>query len=434
MILRLLVRQSVNSWRQLGLWYQLQNVLLWGFIILAASYYLLPFVKSKQAQHPLTFLLVINGLLIYLVLTASFYLTRRLPGQLPLSFLRSLPFSFANLLQLFGYYLHRNWRWAWLIFAVFLMLEIRLNPKIAFLFLICFLVGAMVVTFFNLTAFLRFKHGNLFRAIQLTQLLVFVLISVLFFRAPGWFLALEMIFGGLLLVIGFLLTKNIVVQLEELFPLTDKLHSGKSRRIGAIKTKSIWLQLVTRDLRSLWRNTTYRKNKLLLMLGIPLLGHLFFSLFTEQAVNLFTLFVLFLIWWHYGQFFTPQYGQPEPEWFFKTFHLNFFKYFSARFFVEFWYVGIILFLFSLTLHLESITLTEHWQLLLALLFASAIILSSMISFQIIFYDDLRTAGFAFHFSLLFFLVLSLWDYFLGPLVSILFLSFYLYKSFRFLRS
>jgi hypothetical protein len=66
-------------------------------------------------------------------------------------------------------------------------------------------------------------------------------------------------------------------------------------------------------------------------------------------------------------------------------------------------------------------------------FFSSAILITMIAFQIIFYDDPRTGGYAYHFSIIFFVVMSLNYYFTGPLLTVLFLLFYVYKSYRFMK-
>ncbi|WP_457565563.1 hypothetical protein, partial [Caldithrix abyssi] len=196
----------------------------------------------------------------------------------------------------------------------------------------------------------------------------------------------------------------------------------------------LWRQLVRREFLNLWRNPAFRRSKRWMLLATPLVGFLLFHLYPQQALNFFTLTVFLLIWRHYGQFFSTQFAQREPEWFFKGLNLPFFSYASARFAVEFLFVLLLLALFSFTLHFNHIPLSEHWQLLLFLLFAAAMILVSLISFQIIFFDNPRTAGYAFHFSLLFFTILTLWDRFLGPLVTVFFLTLYVFKSYRFLRS
>ncbi len=433
MIFRLLFRQTINSWRQLGFWYQLQNVLLWGFVVLTASYYLLPFIRGRQQELPYFHLLLINGLVAYFVIASVFNLKLQVSKQLPLSLLRSLPFSGKHLYSLFTYYLHRNWRWGWLIFLVLLIVELRLNLQTALLFLILFLLLLAAFTFLFLAAFLRFYRNNP-SIISLTLSLILLLsVSFLSFFVPALSLWAEVLLVPFILAIGILLGRKINLQLDDLYPLTSKNKLNRNLKPAARFFSNHWLALLKKELNAAWRHPLFRRIKFLTLFAIPILGHMLFELI-DQPVTVFTLIVLFLVWWHYSQFFRPPFGHKEAEWFFKTVPLPFGPYFGARFLAEFWFVLLVLITYSLTLHLKGIPLAEHWQLLLALFLASAAILLFMIAFQIIFFDDPKTAGFTFYFSILFFLVLSLWDHFLGPLICVFFLIFYLFKSYHFLRS
>ena len=68
-----------------------------------------------------------------------------------------------------------------------------------------------------------------------------------------------------------------------------------------------------------------------------------------------------------------------------------------------------------------------------LLFAIAV-LSIVINFQILFYDNPRLAGYAYHFTILFIVIMSLNYRFVGPLVSVFLLTFYFLKTRRFYNS
>lgn len=433
MIFRLLLRQTINSWRQLGIWYQLQNFLLWGFVILTASYYLLPFVKNWQQKIPNFHLILANGLIVYFVVASAVNLKGQVAKQLPLSVLRSLPFSGKHLFSLFTYYLHRNWRWGWLLFLILLIVEFRLSTQIAVTFLILFLLLVASFTFLFLAAFLRFYKSRPSLISLALSLILLGSVSLISYQVPEisfWVTVLQI---PPILVIAAFWASKINLQLEDIYPLIQKDRLKRALKPKVQFSQNRWFALLRKEIHSVWRHRPFRNSKIFMLLAIILFGPVIFKLF-KQPVTIFTLSVLFLVWWHYSQFFTPQFGQKEPEWFFKTLPLPFGPYFSARFFAEFWFVLLVLIAFSLTLHLNGIPLTEHWQLLLALFLASIAILIFMIAFQIIFFDDPKTAGFTFYFSVLFFFVLTLWDHFLGPLTCVVFLIFYLVKSYRFFRS
>ncbi len=434
-MLRLLCRQTVNALKEPGFWYLTQNALLWGFILLFGSHYFKPFLQSWQHDNPPVPLLLLNGLLLYLLAAFPVFLSGSIARQLPLSLLRPLPLASSDLLKLLFYYLHKNWLWGWVIFTLFWLTEWRIDGKRAMFLIGLFAVLVLGFTIFSLGGFLKLRRRKkVFFFLQGVMAATLIVGSILWRHSVNALLLFDFLLGGLALTVGWLLSRKTEAALDKLYPLAKEHAQKKKGRARLQKNGGLWRQLVRREFLNLWRNPTFRRGKLWMLLATPLVGFLLFHLYPQQALNFFTLTVFLLVWRHYGQFFSTHFAQREPEWFFKGLNLPFFSYASARFAVEFLFVLFLLVFFSFTLHFNHIPLSEHWQLLLFLLFAAAMILVSLISFQIIFFDNPQTAGYAFHFSLLFFTILTLWDRFLGPLITVFFLTLYVFKSYRFLRS
>ncbi len=434
MILELLFKQKKHALQRLGVWYLIQAVIIWGFILATASYYVASLIKRWPKSLFVLSLLVAVSLMIYLFVLALFFLLYRLQKQLPLTILRSLPWSKRHLGQLFFYYLQSSWRWGWLLTVTFFMSLLRINLEVAVLFFLIFLFNAVTAAIFSISCFLRYGRTKYF-VFLMTLILIILLFFGFFLWTAGQGLSFAIIiFDLFLLLAAFIFYRNSQPLLEQIYSLNIKEFSSQQSKSIKAGMNGLFRQLVKRNFWANWRLPFFRKRKALLPGIILGGGYLIFLTFPGKAVGLFTLLVFLLIWWHYGQFFNPEFGLREPEWFFRGNVLPFFKYFTAKFLAEFWFVLLILFFYSLTLYLEQIPLAEHWQLLLALALAAITILTVMISFQIIFFDDVSTAGFAFYFSNLFFLILTLWDHFVGPIITLLFLSFYLWKSYSFMRS
>ena len=68
-----------------------------------------------------------------------------------------------------------------------------------------------------------------------------------------------------------------------------------------------------------------------------------------------------------------------------------------------------------------------------LLLFSIITLIVKLNFQILFYDSPRSAGYAYHFTLLFIVIMCINYRFVGPLISLFLLVSYFYKSYRFFK-
>jgi len=141
-----------------------------------------------------------------------------------------------------------------------------------------------------------------------------------------------------------------------------------------------------------------------------------------------------LIWLHYSNYFNEKYVQPEPDWYFHTIPFHFHQLWISKFLVEFIFILITMTGFWISLLIGGFTISEQLNLLIFLLIFSIIVLSIMINFQIMFYDDPRMAGYAYHFTIIFLLIMSINYRFVGPLISIGILTFYFYKSYRYFKS
>jgi hypothetical protein len=64
---------------------------------------------------------------------------------------------------------------------------------------------------------------------------------------------------------------------------------------------------------------------------------------------------------------------------------------------------------------------------------SVLILTTMLNFQMLFYEDPRYAGYAYHFSVIFFVVMSYNYRFVGPLVTLFMAGYFFYKNYRYFK-
>ena len=63
-----------------------------------------------------------------------------------------------------------------------------------------------------------------------------------------------------------------------------------------------------------------------------------------------------------------------------------------------------------------------------LLLFSLLVLTTMINFQLLFYDNPRLAGYAYHFTVLFFTVMSINYRFVGPVITLFMMVLIFYKT------
>ncbi|NOX87657.1 MAG: hypothetical protein GXO77_01435 [Calditrichaeota bacterium] len=436
MLLKLLLRQPLNAWRQLSLLNRLQLLFLVAVVYVYAITRLNPVFEAlaENRLNPLDLSLVINGAFtLYFLISAPWILTRLIPKQSALSEFYMLPLSSGELLTILGYYTHKYWLPAWLLYLPIGVAVSLVNPLIGLfgaLLLIALDIAAFTLT---VALFYRFKNRKSFYFFSLLAAALFLLISWIFYWNRFSLLLVDLLFLTGCLIGSLFIFKRFSPSPEELYPLTAKEHQLKTPKFFSLSKSGVISVLFGKEMLNLWRNPSYRKNKLLLFTLLVLSGVAVFRFYPNRAVEVFTLILFGLIWWHYSNFFSRRYVYSEPEWYFRMLTIPFWLFVLSRFLVEFLFVLILLTGYSIILWFGGIGITEHWQLLLFLMLSSGVILLTMISFQIIFFDDPRLAGYAYHFSLIFFTVMILNYYFLGPLITVLFLLFFFYKSYRFLK-
>ena len=146
------------------------------------------------------------------------------------------------------------------------------------------------------------------------------------------------------------------------------------------------------------------------------------------------LFSMAVFWIHYNVHFNTKYISADPEWYFRTLPVSFFKMWLAKFAAEILYVLILLFSQWVFLILTGTELGIQLNWIGALFLFSIIILTIVINFQILFYDNPRLAGYAYHFTLLFMVIMALNYHLAGPLTSIALILFYFFKTYRYYNS
>ncbi len=437
MVLKILLKQPFHAWRRLPFITQLEHLFLLLIVYAYICTRLYSFLGSLHTTDPILAQRILTAALhvfvLYFLLSAPLILIHLLPRQTALRELHILPVTRRQTIAIVAYYVHKYWLLSWAVFLPLAVTAPLIMPLKGSLTLAAFIIwdAAVFVLFFDLF----FGMQSTARPYAMATLLVLILAALvgLFWMHPFRSLVISTALGALVLVLGLLRLNRISVQFEKAFPAHAQQFRPRSPKHSYQLTGSKSRSLFLKDFMNLWRNPHYLKNKMVVLLLLPVSGILCFKITPAHAVGAFSVVLGLLIWHHYSTFFSNRFVQAEPEWFFRLLPIPFFGLIISRFLLEFIFVAIMLGIYSGMLWLFNIPPQAQWQLLLLLTFLSAVALLTMITFRIIFFDDQRTAGYAYHFSLIFFVVMSLNYYFLGPILTILFLIVYFYKSYRFLK-
>ncbi len=437
-ILKLLLRQPLNSWKSLTPLARWQHAFLVFLLYAYAGNRLFVYLKGLRLQDAHAYLYLIWGSALFLTvvffLTAPFVLRRFLPSQPEFVRFLQWPLRPNQLLTVTFYYSHKYWLVLWALFLPLLAALTMQNPFSALLLFGLTLAADVLILYLFFLLFFRSQTAVAFFGQSLGMTLLTVLGFYFFRNSPGKWPILLGILQLCLLLLVMLLKRSVRPESERWYALLPRTVRSSKHRHHALFLSGPGSALLGRDWLNRMRNPAYRKNKIVLALLLILAAWLVFRTYSAPiSLPVFSGLWLALVWWHFSTAFSRRFAQSEPDWFLRLTPLPFVRFVCARFLSEFTFVLFFLILYATLLLLAGFPLSTQWQWLILLTFVSTVILCTMIVFQIIFYDDPRTAGYAYHFSVLFFLVMTLNYYFTGPLLTLLFLLVYFYKSYRFFK-
>ncbi len=430
-MLHLLLCQPRNLWRQLGLLYRIEIVLLLALIYI----YLVTRIQPYLADDSVIMQTAIFSAGIYallLLLNGTFVLRFALPRQEGLKVFYAQPLDKTTLLKLTGYYYVKYQ----LIFFVGLL------PVLTALFIRQWLIGTGLLIFILLISliiflwhFLLFAYKNRTKGFWIINLLA----ALFFMMIWGWLLLYNnrplvwVATAVLILLAGalsfFFWYKLLPPALERLWPPTERFYTSSIRWSFSLSwiSKS-WDALLRKEALTLWRNPSYRRLK-----GITVLVYTgalgYFALYdAAPRYDEMILTAMLIIWLHYAQHFSDKYVLPEADWFVRTLPVRFFSLWLAKLSVEFLYVLFLLAAQWGVLLAAGAESSVQVNILGLLLLFSLLVLTTMINFQLLFYDNPRLAGYAYHFTVLFFTVMSINYRFVGPVITLFMMVLIFYKT------
>jgi hypothetical protein len=440
-MLKLLLRQPINQWKDLSFRVKLEVILLGGlifmYIVTRSQRQFYVWTETGGISLSLLSSIIVQSFISILFLSSPLVMNYLIPGQLSVFY--GKPIRKNSLYSLLFYY-SQKYQLTILIAALLLLIGLAIVrwPFAAAAFFVLLLYKILI---FFLVAYLRAYSRNSTLIIGLAWLIaVLQAIPAILSAGSVWFWVYQCLFllSGAFAV--FAAHRHITeLHLEIFFPLSEKKFRHPQKRWLSFHhiprlLPPVLHALFSKELLGLWRNRAYRRLKTwTLIIYIALLLLLSIQDIPEKDKWL-TILTGILIWLHYSHHFSEKYVQPEPAIFFHTIPLRFYQVWLSKFLVEALYMLILLSTYWFFLIFSGNTLAAQVNLIGALLVFSFLLLSTMLNFQIMFYDDPRLAGYGFHFTMLFLLALTLNDKLVGPLVGLALLSFYFYKSYRYFTS
>ena len=189
--------------------------------------------------------------------------------------------------------------------------------------------------------------------------------------------------------------------------------------------------LFVREILSHLRNRDYVRLKIISVILLVVILKILDSYFIENYKSIFILTCLVFIWYHYTHQFNEKYTFAESKYFLKTTPFYFYQICLAKFLSEFLFTLIFLFIIVIGLLIHGSTISEIMQVFTILSLFSIFVLATTVIFRILFYDNPRTAGYAYHFVILFSVTMLAAEFYLvGPIIILFLLFYFSYLSYR----
>jgi len=216
-------------------------------------------------------------------------------------------------------------------------------------------------------------------------------------------------------------------------PINQKSTQNRSKityfQFPSIFPKTI-RSLLIKEILSHVRNKNYIRLKIIsffMYMTILIFIEVFYHAYYASAISILS---LILIWEHYAHQFNDKYVTKESSFFIKILPIKFYQYCMSKFISEFIYIIFVLFIVFIFSLIHGIVLSKILNILGIITLFSVFVLYIITLIRVIFYDNPRVAGYAYHFLIIFSLVMIFNFYLVGPIVTLFIIIYLHFKSYR----
>ena len=436
-ILKYHFRQIINYWRHLKFRIQVEAIIL---IVIFYSYFAGKFVQYfdqlliQQDVSPMGLsLFILHGFFLVVAVLTPFIYFNLFPKQSGLINLSLYAFTkYSALILLLIYFIKYQIMIILIATPIFTALTISTGPFI----LVYILMFAGSSLFLSSTMILVLVSKNQSRIIIFFYYYLFFFLYFASFAIVYTFTQYYFYYCNLVILSGWIVSikswnrewQSWDHLLNKVRPVFQKSSQSKSKltyyNFPNILPKTIQ-PLLIKEILSHSRNKNYIRLKIisfLFYIAILIFIDLYYIDYYASGISLMT---ILLIWEHYSHQFNEKYVAKESKLLIKVLPIKFYQYSLSKFLSEFLYIILVLLfvLFSTLIH--GISPEKIMNVLSIISLFSLFVLYIMTLIRIIFYDNPRAAGYAYHFLIIFTVIMNLQFYLVGPIIT-LFIIIYLH--------
>lgn len=443
-MLRILFRQPIHIWRTLELRHKIEAFLLFmlifAFLATRLNYLFNSWLAQSATVSGLS-LLIINIFTLQLSLSLLFVFLWLLPRQKGLQILLTTPVQNRSLFKALFYYSFKYIS-VYLILLLPMIVALASATTITSALITILTICITILAYFSLFIFISkvFNSNTPFMVVSLLIITIHHgLFAWLYWQTDYTFLFQSIILLASVILTVWAYTKPCALSLDRFVKYQHKEYKAPDFKTTLTASIPRFLPRVVqalfeKEIAGLWRNNKYRRQKYFSMVLFLIMAlFLAASDLTDKGIWMMVLSIL-LLWVHYSNGFNEKYVYPDPDWLIRTMPIKFRQLLAAKYFSE---SPLLLFVFGglfIFLQISGTELAGQIAILGTTFFIMHIILFSMLSFQIMFYNDPRLAGYAYHFTLIFVLIMILNYRLVGPVIALALLSYFTYKNVKYFNS
>jgi len=440
-MLRILFRQPLHIWRTLEWRYKLEGIalfiIIFAFVGTRLNDLFSKWIDGTFSATELT-LLVANLFTFQMSITSVFVISWLLPRQNSLRSFLTRPLSNQHLIKIIGFH---SFKYLSLYLILFLPTAIALFFAIGFASALGAGLIVAILSSFILVFFIQQKQKSNPTKIFIVKaflLIIFYhgLVSIFYFL-NDYLLLFQIVAAMLALIfcIKIYFSKDILT-LEKFVPYLEKVYvkpdivQSTKKRIPQFLPQIVQ-PLFEKEIASLWRNPNYKKLKIKSLLIFIIVNTLIVISNIKYKEAWISVFTSLLIWLHYSNGFNEKYVFADPTWLIKTLPMRFRHLLAAKYFAEIGYVIVLTIGVVIFFQFSGMVFSEQLIWLAGLFIFANTVLFTMLNFQIMFYNDPRLAGYAYHFAMVFMVIMVLNFRLVGPIIGLCLLFFFLYKNVKY---
>jgi len=441
-MLSLLLKQPLNIWQTLELRHKIEAlllfVLIYAFTATRLNTLFANWVSDGATDIGIT-LLLSNFFTLLLTISSVLLIRWFIPRQKAVNILISRPLDRQQTISVLTFYAFKYLSLYCILLipvATALFSSFGIYASLLSLLTVFSVSYAFLLLFFQLKN--TWKKGSAFIISGLLISLAYHgLFATLYWTTSYAYLFQLIVLAASLILIFYLYKFNKTdLHLENFLgykkkeisrPQISKLKDFRIAQLFPTKIQALF----EKEIFCLWRNSYYRKLKIQSYVIFVLLSLLIIIAQIEHKEIWLAIINCLVIWLHYSNSFNEKYVVADPEWFIRSLPIRFRHLFLAKYFAEIAFVVLLVINDVLFLQFTASSLLVQSYTLLFILTFAHLVLFTMLNFQIMFYDNTRLAAYAYHFALIFIVIMILNYRLVGPLIAVCLLIFFLYKNVKY---